>query len=139
GSLLSVVSGTWVNVNINAYAAPDGGPGLIYYSQIGGTLLWGQAIAYSENFKVTSDKQGIDCAPGGFVGNGNQGLILASMPIPPALTPDIFKLETFCFTPTVSVLSYFPGGAPIGFNDPYHSFEDYVNVLPEIDNIGVKS
>lgn len=138
GSLLSVLLGTWVNVNINVYAAPDGGPGVIYYSQIGGFILWGTYIVFSENLKITGDKQGIDGAPGGFVGMGNQGIILTSPPIPPALMPTIFKLQTFCFTPTVSVLTHFNSPAQIGFNDPFHDFSSYINVLPSLTP-GLKS
>ncbi|MBK9190183.1 MAG: hypothetical protein IPM77_01090 [Crocinitomicaceae bacterium] len=140
GGALVVLTGTNVDASVNIFSAPDGGSGVVYFSDIEIYSFWGDVNIISSTIAVTSDKKGIDCAPGGFVGKGNQGLMIENFHLSNSLEPDVWKLETFCFTPTVSVLSYFNGPTNVDFNDPLHDFSNFnTNLWWLQSNSGLKS
>lgn len=130
-------------IDIRMWASPDNGiDNMYYYSSIYVNTFWDildgdfEPIIYNENVRYIDNIQGIDCAPGGFVGIGNQGLILENFDLGD-LAPTVFKLQTWCFTPAVSVLNYHGAFTDNDFHDPFFNFENTQLHLQNDDTKGV--
>lgn len=92
----------------------------IYYGSYH-VKLFGATIFFSSTSRKAQNFQGIDSAPGGFVGKDpiNVNTILPANPF------HTFKLRTWAFTPTVSTLNYYD--SPTNYTNilnPYRSFND---------------
>ena len=137
-TLLTWIADPTIIVDINLWATPDASSGNLYFSNIlldswiANITNFGQPIAINlthvtkEDDYQNYDFKGIDAAPGGFFGNDNEGIILdnLSVNIPAQLEPSVFKMQTYCFTPTFSVLNYHSNSSNNEFLEPFKNFEN---------------
>lgn len=80
-------------------------------------------VIYHENVAKTSSGLEIDHVPGGFFGIKNQGVFFEpGGPVDLALST--FKMHTWCFTPTGSVLNYH-GETGTWLTDPTRAYTDH--------------
>lgn len=98
--------------DINLFAVADHNSSVVYSSTIyfdgvlAQILNFGQPVIIHQNVAIGPSIPPIDNAPGGFFTGSDQGLFISNSNLNPVLHPDVFKLHTYCFTPTFSVLNY---------------------------------
>lgn len=104
--LLLWQAGLEVNTSTKLYAMKNE-TDFEYYSNLIEVNHWWfdfPMIFHSNNVTKTDGIE-VDNAPGGFFGVENNGVILDEAELGP-LMPTTFKMQTWCFTPTGSVLNY---------------------------------
>jgi len=103
--LLLWEAGVDVWTDTRMYAMKDVVNFTYYSNYVEVTVFWaGLPIVFNHRIVIEHNGLEIDHAPGGFFGIENKGII-----VPDdlgSLTPDVFKMQTWCFTPTGSVLNY---------------------------------
>lgn len=120
GSIIAWNVGSDVYVNLQVWAMSDlpTEPEFVYKAFISGSIIGLGTIALNEG-ALYSEYPGVDAAPGGLV----YPHTLDGLEVPSGLQPDIYRLNGFCFTPTVSTLNYY-GVSGDGFDDLYRTFLD---------------
>ncbi len=132
-------SGFYVETNTRLYAMKNE-PDFTYYKNsifVSWDILDIPIIFHTNQAKTTGGIE-IDHAPGGFFGIENQGIILDEATLGP-LMPQVFKMQTWCFTPTGSVLNDHGPYGETWMDDPMRSYADVEDNLDDGYLRGVKS
>ena len=125
GTIIAWIVGADVDTDVKLYAMPHYATGTIYSGFIEVDPWYAPPVVYSNtvwSVGVTT-LPGIDNAPGGFVGMKNQGIILDDFDLG-TLEPQVFEMQTWCFTPTMSVLNYHGAYTDNRFHDIQHNFQN---------------
>ena len=141
GFIAAWESGLEMFIDIRFYSVPDHTAGDVYISNIYLNSPWaeafngGQPVVMNSTIRSVSNMPPIDNAPGGFFGIGNQGVILDNLPLG-ALAPPVFKMQTYCFTPTFSVLNYHSNP---GNNEYLEVMKDFEDNESEISSLNTRN
>lgn len=124
-------AGLEMYTSIKLYAMKDQ-PDFKYFSNEIELYHWwfDLAMILHDNSATKTDGVEIDNAPGGFFGIENNGIILDETELGP-LTPSTFKLQTWCFTPTGSVLNYHGVWDETWMDEPLRSYTSPVTDLED--------
>jgi hypothetical protein len=136
--------GTSSDIDIKAWAVQpneEGDSSLVYQSNIlirkiwfgiGDTLVLSKLRIYSKNIPP------VDGAPGGFFGDKDKGFLYNEDDLG-SLAPTVFKIQTFCFTPTGSVLNYQGTEGEDWADDVFRNYTSNVADITENKTFGVES
>ncbi|MCH2225904.1 MAG: hypothetical protein MK066_14130, partial [Crocinitomicaceae bacterium] len=125
-TIVQIITGSSVSADIELRSTAHFAPIFNYTSSFEISTLWGLAYIYSTGAVFSNNLPPIDNAPGGFVGHKDEPLIIDGLPF------GVYenKLQTFCFTPTVSVLNFH---GPYTDNRWHEPNRDFLDVTSEID------
>ncbi|MFD1551868.1 hypothetical protein DNU06_01785 [Putridiphycobacter roseus] len=129
-----------VSTNILMYAIPSNLNDDVFIGEISLNPWWSSPILYLNNHWVLSSSlPEIDNAPGGFAGAFENLPLSIPTSLSSSLAVRTFKMNTWCFTPTMSVLNYHGPYTDNRFHSLMHNFENNTaeisaNSLSGIDN-----
>jgi len=125
GTLITWAIGGTATIDIKGWASGDHELSKIYEGYIKMKFIWGDTLAYHNWVYYNTDEHlpAVDCAPGGFFGLKDKGFIFDEDSLGD-LAPVVFKLQTYCFTPTGSVLNYHGSGGTDWADVPFRNYED---------------